>query len=70
MLILMGPNGCSRSLSLEAQLEARVLMMSTNNILIPANGKPIIVPVKICIWVFITFSIRENELVKECFSNH
>jgi DNA-directed RNA polymerase subunit beta' len=31
-------------LSLEAQLEARVLMMSTNNILSPANGKPIIVP--------------------------
>src|SRR5512137_1817066 len=31
-------------LSLEAQLEARVLMMSTNNILHPANGQPIIVP--------------------------
>ncbi|MCA0358384.1 MAG: DNA-directed RNA polymerase subunit beta' [Proteobacteria bacterium] len=31
-------------LSLEAQLEARVLMMSTNNILSPANGRPIIVP--------------------------
>ena len=31
-------------LSLEAQLEARVLMMRTNNILSPANGKPIIVP--------------------------
>ena len=31
-------------LSVEAQLEARVLMMSTNNILSPANGKPIIVP--------------------------
>ena len=31
-------------LSFEAQLEARVLMMSTNNILSPANGKPIIVP--------------------------
>ena len=31
-------------LSLEAQLEARVLMMSTNNILHPANGKPIITP--------------------------
>lgn len=33
-------------LSLEAQLEARVLMMSTNNILSPANGRPIIVPSK------------------------
>jgi len=31
-------------LSLEAQLEARSLMMSTNNILSPANGEPIIVP--------------------------
>ncbi|MEO5625635.1 MAG: DNA-directed RNA polymerase subunit beta', partial [Dokdonella sp.] len=31
-------------LSLEAQLEARALMMSTNNILSPANGEPIIVP--------------------------
>ena len=31
-------------LSLEAQLEARALMMSTNNVLSPANGEPIIVP--------------------------
>ncbi len=31
-------------LSLEAQLEARVLMMSTNNVLSPSNGQPIIVP--------------------------
>ena len=31
-------------LSLEAQMEARVLMMSTNNILSPANGRPIILP--------------------------
>src|SRR5437016_441249 len=31
-------------LSIEAQMEARVLMMSTNNILSPANGKPIIIP--------------------------
>ncbi len=31
-------------LSIEAQVEARVLMMSTNNILAPAHGKPIIVP--------------------------
>lgn len=31
-------------LSLEAQLEARSLMMSTNNVLSPANGEPIIVP--------------------------
>lgn len=33
-------------LSIEAQLEARVLMMSTNNILSPANGQPIIDPSK------------------------
>ena len=31
-------------LSIEAQIEARVLMMSTNNILSPAHGDPIIVP--------------------------
>ena len=31
-------------LSIEAQTEARVLMMSTNNILSPANGSPIIIP--------------------------
>jgi len=31
-------------LSIESQIEARVLMMSTNNILSPASGKPIIVP--------------------------
>ena len=31
-------------LSIEAQMEARVLMMSTNNILSPAHGKPIILP--------------------------
>ncbi len=31
-------------LTVEAQLEARILMMSTNNILSPANGEPIIVP--------------------------
>lgn len=33
-------------LSLEAQLESRVLMMSTNNILSPSSGKPIILPTK------------------------
>ncbi|PJA20883.1 MAG: DNA-directed RNA polymerase subunit beta', partial [Deltaproteobacteria bacterium CG_4_10_14_0_2_um_filter_43_8] len=31
-------------LSIEAQIEARILLLSTNNILSPANGKPIIVP--------------------------
>ena len=40
-------------LSLEAQLEARVLMMSTNNILSPANGEPIIVPSQDMIWAYL-----------------
>jgi DNA-directed RNA polymerase subunit beta' len=35
-------------LSIEAQMEARVLMMSTNNILSPAHGKPIIIPSQSC----------------------
>ncbi len=49
-------------LSLEAQLEARVLMMSTNNILSPANGKPIIVPSQDIVLglYYITFS-RDEE---------
>ncbi|MDR2075309.1 MAG: DNA-directed RNA polymerase subunit beta' [Holosporales bacterium] len=33
-------------LSVEAQLEARILMLSTNNVLSPSNGKPIVVPSK------------------------
>ena len=49
-------------LSLEAQLEARVLMMSTNNILSPANGKPIIVPSQDIILGLYYLSIeREDE---------
>ena len=45
-------------LSLEAQLEARVLMMSTNNILSPSNGKPIIVPSQdIVLGIYYLFSI-------------
>ena len=31
-------------LSVEAQLEAKILMMSTNNVLSPANGKPVMTP--------------------------
>src|SRR6056300_1927613 len=50
-------------LSLEAQLEARVLMMSTNNILSPANGKPIIVPSQDIILGLYYLSIeREGEV--------
>jgi DNA-directed RNA polymerase subunit beta' len=49
-------------LSLEAQLEARVLMMSTNNILSPANGKPIIVPTQdIVLGLYYLTQERENE---------
>src|SRR4051794_6735289 len=49
-------------LSLEAQLEARVLMMSTNNILSPANGKPIIVPTQdIVLGIYYITLEREGE---------
>ena len=49
-------------LSLEAQLEARVLMMSTNNILSPANGKPIIVPTQdIVLGLYYLSLMIENE---------
>ncbi|MBW8309934.1 MAG: DNA-directed RNA polymerase subunit beta' [Candidatus Paracaedibacteraceae bacterium] len=48
-------------LSLEAQLEARVLMMSTNNILSPANGRPIIVPSKdIILGIYYLSQMRES----------
>src|SRR3569833_520037 len=50
------------ALSLEAQLEARVLMMSTNNILSPANGKPIIVPTQdIVLGLYYLSQERPNE---------
>ncbi|MGE3710888.1 MAG: DNA-directed RNA polymerase subunit beta', partial [Hyphomicrobiaceae bacterium] len=49
-------------LSLEAQLEARVLMMSTNNILHPANGQPIIVPSQdIVLGLYYLSLVRDNE---------
>jgi DNA-directed RNA polymerase subunit beta' len=50
-------------LSLEAQLEARVLMMSTNNILSPSSGKPIIVPSQdIVLGLYYLSLEREGEL--------
>jgi len=52
-------------LSLEAQLEARVLMMSTNNILSPANGKPIIVPSQDIVLGIYYLSIGSDELPAE-----
>ena len=49
-------------LSLEAQLEARVLMMSTNNILSPSNGKPIIVPSQdIVLGIYYLSQANEND---------
>ncbi|WP_439542965.1 DNA-directed RNA polymerase subunit beta' [Hyphomicrobium sp.] len=49
-------------LSLEAQLEARVLMMSTNNILHPANGQPIIVPSQdIVLGLYYLSIVREGQ---------
>ena len=49
-------------LSIESQLEARVLMMSTNNILSPANGKPIIVPSQdIILGLYFMTMERDNE---------
>jgi len=50
-------------LSIEAQLEARVLMMSTNNILSPANGKPIIVPSQdIVLGLYYMTQMREGDV--------
>jgi DNA-directed RNA polymerase subunit beta' len=50
-------------LSVEAQMEARVLMMSTNNILSPANGKPVIAPSQDIV-LGIYFLTRQRDGVK------
>jgi DNA-directed RNA polymerase subunit beta' len=50
-------------LSIEAQTEARILMMSTNNILSPASGKPIIIPTQDIV-LGIYYMTRERPLVK------
>jgi DNA-directed RNA polymerase subunit beta' len=55
-------------LSLEAQLEARVLMMSTNNILSPANGKPIIVPSQDIILGLYYLTLERDAMVGEGMS--
>jgi DNA-directed RNA polymerase subunit beta' len=58
-------------LSIEAQIEARVLMMSTNNILSPANGDPIIVPSQDIV-LGLYYMTRERPFVKgegKVFSN-
>jgi len=57
-------------LSLEAQLEARVLMMSTNNILSPSSGKPIIVPSQdIVLGIYYLSLIEEKEEPKKYYSH-
>jgi len=56
-------------LSLEAQLEARVLMMSTNNILSPANGKPIIVPSQDMVLGIYYLSMERQEKTPEFIDN-
>ena len=56
-------------LSLEAQLEARVLMMSTNNILSPANGKPIIVPSQDMVLGIYYLSMERQEKTPEFLEN-
>ncbi len=57
-------------LSLEAQLEARVLMMSTNNILSPSNGKPIIVPSQdIVLGIYYLSQDSKSDKPKGIFTN-
>jgi DNA-directed RNA polymerase subunit beta' len=53
-------------LSLEAQMEARVLMMSTNNILSPAHGKPIILPSQDIV-LGLYYMTRERAFAKGCW---
>src|SRR5471030_3018999 len=53
-------------LTLEAQLEARALMMSTNNILSPANGKPIINPTQDIV-LGLYYATRERKFSKGCY---
>ena len=53
-------------LSVEAQMEARVLMMSTNNILSPANGRPIINPTQDIV-LGLYYATRERKFSKGCY---
>ncbi len=53
-------------LSIEAQMEARVLMMSTNNILSPASGKPIINPTQDIV-LGLYYATRERKFAKGCY---
>ncbi len=53
-------------LSIEAQMEARVLMMSTNNILSPASGRPIINPTQDIV-LGLYYATRERVFARGCF---
>jgi DNA-directed RNA polymerase subunit beta' len=53
-------------LSVEAQMEARVLMMSTNNILSPANGRPIINPTQDIV-LGLYYATREKKFARGCY---
>jgi DNA-directed RNA polymerase subunit beta' len=53
-------------LSVEAQMEARVLMMSTNNILSPASGRPIINPTQDIV-LGLYYATRERKYAKGCY---
>jgi DNA-directed RNA polymerase subunit beta' len=53
-------------LSVEAQMETRVLMMSTNNILSPANGRPIINPTQDIV-LGLYYATRERKFAKGCY---
>jgi DNA-directed RNA polymerase subunit beta' len=58
-------------LSVESQAEARVLMMSTNNILSPANGGPVIIPTQDIV-LGLYYMTRERRFAKgegKCFSS-
>ena len=56
-------------LSVEAQTEARMLMLATNNILAPATGRPIITPSQDMVLgiYYLTFTKKENETPKYSF---
>jgi DNA-directed RNA polymerase subunit beta' len=53
-------------LSVEAQMEARVLMMSTNNILLPASGKPIINPTQDIV-LGLYYATRAKKWARGCY---
>jgi len=59
-------------LSLEAVLEARIMMLSTNNILSPANGQPIIVPTQDIVLgiYYMTRAVRDQKRSRDQLLQH